>query len=118
MEDIILQHQHDWFHPNNTNAIYATLPKKEDFIQEEIDGGEEGELLLDDFHRYRHLSRHERLYREQNGLDLQPHWDGIYVFDDDDDDDEDELEDDEIDRIEDDNTTTRQSTNTDRKSVV
>jgi Xylanase inhibitor N-terminal len=75
-----------WFHPNS-NAVYATIPKKEDMAED----GFESDDLLDDFHRYRHLSRHERHYRTQLGLDLQPDWDGIYNFDkeyEDDDDDE------------------------------
>lgn len=66
----------DWFHPN-ANAIYATIPKKEDLSEFE------GDELLEDFHQYRHLSRHERHFRQQNGIDLQLDWDGIYVFDDD-----------------------------------
>lgn len=65
--------QEDWFHPN-TNAVYATIPKKED------QAGFERDELLEDFHRYRHLSRHERHYRQQNGLNLEPDWDGVYVF--------------------------------------
>ena len=63
-----------WFHPQ-ANAIYATIPKKEDMFEFEPD------YLLEDFHRFRHLSRHERNYRMQMGLDLQSDWDGIYDFD-------------------------------------
>jgi Xylanase inhibitor N-terminal len=89
-EDIM---EEDWFHPNHTNAIYAALPKKEDMVHELFQGDE----MLADFHRYRHLSRHERQFREQNNMDLQPDWDGIYNFEDDDE----EVDDDENNYIED-----------------
>lgn len=63
----------DWFHPNS-NAIYATIPKKEEL--KEFDDDEE----LVDFHRHRHLSRYERQFRLKEGFDLQPDWDGHYCF--------------------------------------
>jgi Xylanase inhibitor N-terminal len=75
-----------WFHPNS-NAVYATIPKKEDMFED----GFESDDLLHDFHRFRHLSRHERQYRMQLGLDLQPDWDGIYDYDTDFEDDDEEL---------------------------
>ena len=93
--------QKDWFHPN-TNAVYATLPKKEDYYHKNgrrktktttTDFANEDDLLLlENFHRYRHLSRYEREYRLKAGLDLQPHWDGIYDNFDDGDDDNAEVE--------------------------
>lgn len=78
----------DWFHPNS-NAVYAAIPKKEDREYFHFDE------QLEDFHRYRHLSRFEREYRLGNQLDLHPDWHGIYEFDDDNDDDlfGDEIED-------------------------
>ena len=92
--------QKDWFHPN-TNAVYATLPKKEDYFHDTngtgkpTDSDDDDLILLEDFHRFRHLSRYEREYRLKAGLDLQPHWDGIYDdFDDNNADDDGELEND------------------------
>ena len=58
-----------WFHPNS-NAVYATLPKEEDEDNQPD--------ALQDFHRHRHLSRWERLYRTKNFLDLQVHWNRTY----------------------------------------
>lgn len=79
--------QNDWFHPN-ANAVYATLPKKEDYSSGKTNETDGDNTMLGDFHRYRHLSRYEREFRWKQGLDLQPHWDGVYAFDDDDVDDE------------------------------
>jgi len=55
-----------------SNAIYATLPKEEDFRNSSDD------LLLFEFHRFRHLSRWERRLRVQNKLDLQLNWNRTY----------------------------------------
>jgi len=69
----------EWFH-SNTNAIYATLPKKEDLDDLTLEGDDDE--MLQEFHRYRHLSRYERKWRLEQGLDLQPNWDGVYNLDD------------------------------------
>jgi hypothetical protein len=73
--ELFSEEESDWFHPNS-NAIYATMPKRDAMDEEENQADEH----LVDFHRYRHLSRYERHYRLQSGLDLQPDWDGIYDF--------------------------------------
>ncbi len=61
-----------WFH-NHSNAVYATIRKVDDDDEDDNDP-----LRWKEFHAHRHLSRFERAYRIEHGLDLQTSWDGIY----------------------------------------
>lgn len=63
-----------WF-DRKSRAIYATLPKEEDH------GKTPDDLALLDFHKFRHLSRWERKFRIENGLDLQLDWNRTYNVD-------------------------------------
>jgi len=63
-----------WFEAEQ-NAVYASIP-------DPLDERHINNRHLQDFHAYRHLSRYERQYRIQNGLDLQANWDGNYNLED------------------------------------
>jgi len=113
--------QNDWFHPNS-NAVYATLPKYYDKDDDDDDNNttifeEEEDTMLQEFHKYRHLSRYERDFRLRHGLDLEPYWNGLYTYDDDDetktnDDPEYEHYDSEFNRVYNDSNSTVSGTNT------
>lgn len=62
-----------WFAAEQ-NAVYGTIPDKDDPAHVK-------NTQLQEFYATRHLSRYERQYRIQRGLDLQIGWDGIYEFD-------------------------------------
>ncbi len=65
----------EWFHPQS-RAVYATLHH----LFDKSDENDE-DLAKDhyrDFVKYRHLSRFERHFREQMGLNLHPNWSGNY----------------------------------------
>ncbi len=69
----------EWFHPQS-RAVYATLHHP---LDENDDHDDEQASLANehfrDFVKYRHLSRFERHFREQMGLNLYPHWSGNYA---------------------------------------
>lgn len=63
----------EWF-LRQTNAVYATIPDKQD-------PRHRNNRQLHEFHSLRHLSRYERVHRMEQGLDLQIGWNGTYEFD-------------------------------------
>jgi Xylanase inhibitor N-terminal len=63
-------HYEHWFAPEQ-NAVYATIP-------DPADSAHADNRQLHEFHAHRHLSRYERRYRTDSGLDLLLDWDGIY----------------------------------------
>jgi len=63
----------------NSNAVYAGIPDPDDPYHFR-------NRRLREFYEARHLSRYERLHREERGVELNLGWDGTYAFDDDDND--------------------------------
>ncbi len=60
-----------WFAPEETSAVYATIP-------DQYDPKHRGNRQLADFYASRHLSRHEQQYRISNNYNLQFNWNGLY----------------------------------------
>ena len=60
-----------WFAPEETSAVYATIP-------DQYDPKHRGNRQLADFYALRHLSRHEQQYRISNNYSLQFNWNGLY----------------------------------------
>lgn len=63
-------HPEHWF-AREQNAVYATIPDRDDPLHA-------NNRQLHEYHTHRHLSRYERQYRYESGMDLQLDWNGAY----------------------------------------
>jgi hypothetical protein len=69
---LIVPYPSHWFDPRQS-AVYATIPDPLDPLHAD-------NRHLQDFHRYRHLSRYELQLRLDTDLELVTDWDGTYYF--------------------------------------
>jgi Xylanase inhibitor N-terminal len=60
-----------WFAPEETSAVYATIP-------DQYDSKHRKNRELQEYYALRHLSRYEHQYRVSNQYNLQLNWNGLY----------------------------------------